>query len=515
MSKERFSDAEYTYVHAVLKNTDTPFAESLLRGLEQFGRLTEVQMNYVTGAAAPNGKLTMEATLQATGWKYDPEKEEQKELKKEIITQPKDLQIGRATKADTSELASTNGYPYKFEHFNPVQTAMLPYRATDCNVLISAATSAGKTICAEIIMDEVLRAGMRVVYLSPLKALTREKYEDWQERYSEEKISILTGDFTLTDKRKAELHKASIIVMTSEMADSRTRRMLAEKNFWLREVGVIVVDESHIITTERGHAVESGLMRFTSINKKARVVLLSATMKNTEELGSWLTKMNGKPTQIIASEWRPVDLYLHLQEYVPIVNSHGGEDHLATRDVKIGWAVKLVAKKPNEKFLIFVHDKSSGREIVRRINSEAGTTVAKFHNADLELHERIEVEDSFEKRDGGLRILVSTSTLAWGSVAEGTLIRMKNGSNKKVESIRCGDEILSYNEKLDGTEVDFVSAIVPYEPANEYRITLKDGSVLTVDGKHPFYVRTDSEGLVIKKAQDLNEFDNLVCVHEL
>lgn len=303
---------------------------------------------------------------------------------------------------------STDNYPYHFKLFNPVQSLTYPFKSEDANIVIGANTSSGKTICAEICMDETLKLNKRVIYLSPLRSLTREKYDDWQSRFSKYRISILTGDYILTSAKKKELGNAQIIVMTSEMMDSRTRKMESEKNFWLKEVGLVVVDEAHIISVEgRGDAVESGIMRFTAINKDARIMLLSATMPNVAELGNWLTDLNGKLSRVIYSTWRPVKLNIVIGEHT-IEGSYWN-----IRDDKVRMALHIIEGKSSQKFLAFCHDKATGRHLLK-ILQERGIR-SHFHNADLDFEERIDIEDSFKDRtNSGIRVLVSTSTLAWG-----------------------------------------------------------------------------------------------------
>ena len=247
---------------------------------------------------------------------------------------------------------------------------------------------------------------MKILYMSPLKSLTQEKYDDWKTRFPQQKLCILTGDYTLSEEKSKELNNADIILCTSEMVDSRTRRMESEKGFWLKQVGLLIVDESHIISTSRGHAVESGIMRFSSINPSARILFLSATMPNVGQLGEWLTLLNGKITRVIYSTWRPVQLNLHFVEY------EHTDNYKLLQDVKKNIAVNIVKSKPSEKFLIFCHDKATGNSLVKWLETEG--IQAKFHNADLDMSERLETEALFSKREGGLRVLVSTSTLAWG-----------------------------------------------------------------------------------------------------
>lgn len=422
---------DFGYVKAILNSNAVNwqgFAKSLLEGLEKYGNLSEKQLAYVIGEKNPKDKPTFEAIVKAKDPDFlqnyldsleeDIEADETEIEHFEVASKDEhdidEPQKGPVENVDIENRIATSEYvpfQYPFEKFNPVQSAILPRIADDKNVIIGANTSAGKTICAELIMDHILK-NQRCIYLSPLKSLTQEKYEDWQKRFPNEEITILTGDYTLSDEMKKKLAKSNIVVMTSEMADSRTRRMESEKNFWLSEVGLVVVDESHILTTERGHAVETGLMRFTSINPKARILFLSATMPNVDQLGKWLTNLNGKETDVIYSTWRPVQLQINYIEYQPAINARGHEDYWGTQEAKRSKTIEIAMSKPDEKFLIFCHDKGTGRDIVKRLKAEG--IKSHFHNADLDLKERLAIEGEFQDRHNGIKVLVSTSTLAWG-----------------------------------------------------------------------------------------------------
>jgi hypothetical protein len=526
---------DWNYVRAILKETirkarSSSFPTSLLESLNKIGRLTEGQLAYIVGDTTPKGYPTMESSLIYAGWKYNPEFEDAtdelsetalddtEETETDISTE--DLEqsencpgsgkysslISVITNPPDMPLIPTTGYTYPFPFFNPVQSMVHPFRNDDSNIVIGASTSSGKTICAEILMEETLRQNQRVVYLSPLKSLTQEKYEDWKTRFPLDPITILTGDYTLSEEKRNALSSSRIIVMTSEMTDSRTRRMETEKNYWLKEVGLVIVDESHILSTSRGHAVESGIMRFSLINPHARILFLSATMPNVGQLGEWLTLLNGKPTRVIQSTWRPVELNMHYAEY------NTDDTYEGVQMAKKGMAISIVKMKPAEKFLIFCHDKGTGNSLVKLLKEEG--IEAKFHNADLDMTERLETETLFSKREGGLRVLVSTSTLAWGAVQTGTAIKDTLGNNVPVEELMAGDEILSFNENTNTLEPDRVLSVLPYESKSEYVITLEDGKEVVIDYKHPFYVREKGK-LIQKQAHELKEGDDVVTIEEI
>lgn len=151
---------------------------------------------------------------------------------------------------DSTELVPTSKFAYAkfpFEFFNPLQSRVFDYHDKDNSCIIAAATSAGKTIAAEMFLAHTIRVKkQKGMYLAPLRALASEKIGDWQEKihhFSDLNLSICTGDYRLTAKRKKELEAADLVIMTSEMLNSRCRNFNEEKNGWLKDIGVLVVDE--------------------------------------------------------------------------------------------------------------------------------------------------------------------------------------------------------------------------------------------------------------------------------
>ncbi|MDK1290134.1 DEAD/DEAH box helicase [Pseudoalteromonas umbrosa] len=300
---------------------------------------------------------------------------------------------------------------YPFSHFNRVQSTLLAnnIHKSDVNLVLGTATSSGKTVCAELCMARTLATGGKVVYVSPLRALTQEKYEDWSETFGRDyDIGIMTGDYQLTESRAREVNQSEILCVTSEMLDSRTRKYGSEKSAWIDDVRLVVVDESHIIGTARGHAVEAGLMRFTALNPKARILFMSATMPNVMDFAKWLSVLNDKTTQVINSPWRPTPLTWHFPQYI----EQG--DYRRNQQAKIQEAVKavLAPERADEKCLLFVHDKTTGKDLVRKLRAEG--VVTEFHNADAPKDTRKRIEREFKDPLGKIRVLVATSTLAWG-----------------------------------------------------------------------------------------------------
>jgi replicative superfamily II helicase len=314
---------------------------------------------------------------------------------------------------DQHDLVPASSFPhgkYPFEHFNRVQSRVFEVHDKDCNCVIAAPTGVGKTICAELFMAQEVRSrGGKAIYLAPLRALAKEKIDDWTSPgsiFSDLKIAICTGDYRLTESRQKELDEADVIVMTSEMLSSRCRNMDSEKNDFLRSCGTLVVDESHLLTVpSRGDHLEVGLMKFSKVARDPRIVFLSATMPNVDEIANWVgCSLVKKDTYLIVSDYRPCPLDIHYEEYEVAETYDQTEEYKATK------AVDIIREYNEDKFLVFVHSKATGERIrsalaERRIECE-------FHNADLDKDKRHAVEDRF--KNGDLRVMVATSTVAWG-----------------------------------------------------------------------------------------------------
>jgi replicative superfamily II helicase len=315
--------------------------------------------------------------------------------------------------SDKNELIASSDFKhgsYAFSHFNRVQSRVFEVHNRECNCVIAAPTGVGKTVCAEMFMaDEIRRRGGKTIYLAPLRALAKEKIDEWtgeESVFSGLKLAICTGDYRLTDSRKKELEDADVIVMTSEMLSSRCRNMDSEKNEFLKDCGTLVVDESHLLTVPgRGDHLEVGLMKFSKIARNLRIVFLSATMPNVDEIANWVAcSLVRKETYLIVSSYRPCPLDIHYEEY------EVAETYDQTEDYKVSKAVDIVRKHKSDKFLVFVHSKITG-ERIRKALEERGIE-SEFHNADLNKDKRHALENRF--KHGDLRVVVATSTLAWG-----------------------------------------------------------------------------------------------------
>ena len=137
---------------------------------------------------------------------------------------------------------------YSFTHFNPIQTQIFHcLYHTDSNVLLGAPTGSGKTIAAEMAMFRVFNTNPKgkIVYIAPLKALVRERIEDWKIRLEQKlglKVVELTGDVTPDANA---IKRATVIVTTPEKWDGISRSWQTRE--YVRDVVLIVIDEIHLL----------------------------------------------------------------------------------------------------------------------------------------------------------------------------------------------------------------------------------------------------------------------------
>ena len=289
-------------------------------------------------------------------------------------------------------------YQAPFFEFNVPQAAVIPFIDWDGNLVVSFATAVGKTVIAECCFGYHLsQKEGSVAYISPYRSLSAEKHEQWSDnvQLSRYDLVLSTGDHRATAE---DFTHARLANVTLESFDSKTRSP-AYKD-WIKRLDCVVFDEAHVIGVKgRGGALECAMMRLTTINPRARIVLLSATLGNAMSLARWLKALNGKPTKSFVSEWRPNVVEPHIH----VVEEYEKEDK----------AIELVRERTvGEKMIVFVHSKAVGARLVkafRKMGIRSG-----FHNASVSKPERAKMEQAFNDKASGFDVLVSTSTLGAG-----------------------------------------------------------------------------------------------------
>ncbi len=188
------------------------------------------------------------------------------------------------------------------------------------DVIVSAPTGAGKTWIASEAIRRLLSQGMRVWYASPLKALSNTIYRQFQSEFGEEKCGILTGD-------RKENAQAPIVVGTTEIL--RNQLYDAMHQGTTINSDLVILDEAHYLSDpERGVVWEEVLIYMPA---RVRLMLLSATIPNADELAAWLQENRNVPAHVVREEQRPVPLEMLFLSKDGFISPLGGSRGLSQR----------------------------------------------------------------------------------------------------------------------------------------------------------------------------------------
>jgi helicase len=311
------------------------------------------------------------------------------------------------------------------------------------NLVLASPTASGKTLIAEFCaLKHILGKNGKTVYLTPLRALANEKFEEFKKYTAISKtdgkrvrIGISTGDFDSSDPW---LERYDIIIITNEKADS----LLRHRAKWMDEISLIVADEVHLLNeAERGPTLEVVLARLMQINPDMQILALSATINNVEEIAEWLKADH------VTTEWRPVPLKegTLLHEEIQYKDGDARKIEKKTKNSAINLALNTV--KSGGQALIFASTRKNAVMLAKKVAGEIVEVLSKparraleheaerilaagertriseslaelvkcgtaFHHAGLGGGHRKIIEDSF--RQGKIKVLTATPTLAFG-----------------------------------------------------------------------------------------------------
>jgi len=321
------------------------------------------------------------------------------------------------------------------------------------NFLITIPTASGKTLIAMLaILSHLSKHKTKVVYLTPLRALASEKFEEFKKLEKlplgrKIKVALSTGD---SKERKEKLEDADIIFLTNESMDAN----MAFQQDWIYDIGLVVSDEIHLIGDEtRGPTLEIVLTRLRSgfIGKNPpRIIGLSATISNSNELADWLE------CELVESKFRRVPLSEAVYSRHIITNQDREEtegnltkDRQESRHQKDWIGLGLDTVDNGDQCLIFAMTrknavgwaKEAGHDVVKMLtenerielekisktilpkdsydNTKLTTELAQavkngtaFHHAGLDQRCRTIIENEFKNHH--IKLLTATPTLAAG-----------------------------------------------------------------------------------------------------
>jgi pre-mRNA-splicing helicase BRR2 len=345
---------------------------------------------------------------------------------------------------------------YTTTKFNRVQSKVLQTALySDENMLICAPTSSGKTNIALLSILRLISkhrrdngyidlSGFKIVYIAPMKALVKETVGNFSQKLSSFGVNVkeLSGDINLTKK---EINETHVIITTPEKWDIITRK--AGERAFTELVKLIIIDEIHLLHDTRGAVLEAIVARtirkIEKTNENVRLVALSATLPNYEDVGAFLQVDNKIGLFYFDSSYRPIPLE---QRYIGITEKKSIKRMLLMNEI----AYEKVAERAGKKqIIIFVHSRretlrtaktikemATTNDIISRFTNESRAIEYKailnedlpnikdnelkellpfgiaIHHAGLSRGDREIVEDYFN--DGLVQLIVSTATLAWG-----------------------------------------------------------------------------------------------------
>ncbi len=319
--------------------------------------------------------------------------------------------------------------------------------STEDSFVIAAPTASGKTLIAEMSALKAFFGGSgKTIYLVPLRALAREKFEDFKAKYGAIGLKTMqsTGDY---DRAEPWLHEADIIVTTNEKLDSLIRHRAP----WLYDTGLVVADEVHLLGDgHRGPTLEVVLTRLMAMKSGIRLLALSATIPNAGEIAEWLG------ARLIESNWRPVPLREGVYFNGSAMFNDGTVKRIARKSKADVVDLALDTISEGGQALVFVNTRKATEAVARSAGPHISETVGErgceplrnkdlaylkklsddviastsepthqcrklaetvmngvaFHHAGINYSQRKLVEDAF--RANKLKLIVATTTLAMG-----------------------------------------------------------------------------------------------------
>ena len=316
------------------------------------------------------------------------------------------------------------------------------------HTLLVGPTGSGKTLAAFLAaLDGLMRSaaeageGVRVVYVSPLKALVydvernlqapltgiRRSAECLGEPWRDIRVDIRTGDTSQRERQRQLRGPADILVTTPEslflLLGSRARETL-------RSVRTVIVDEIHALAADkRGVHLSLSLERLAELTTKdPQRVGLSATVRPLDEVARFLGGMR-RVEVVDASTRRTLEVTVSVpvadMERIPSAPPEAAagssmraapDDQGVDRRERGIWPAiypaLLEEVRTHRTTIIFVNSRGLCERVAQRLNELAGEPLARAHHGSVAPEERTLIEEAL--KGGTLRAIVATSSLELG-----------------------------------------------------------------------------------------------------
>jgi ATP-dependent helicase Lhr and Lhr-like helicase len=318
-----------------------------------------------------------------------------------------------------------------FEEPTPAQEQAWPAIASGEHVLISAPTGSGKTLAAFLYgidrlsdLEEDREPGIRLVYVSPLKALSYDIDRNLRAPLrgigSELKVAVRTGDTPQRDRAQMLRHPPDILITTPEslylMLTGRAQELF-------RATRWCIVDEIHAVaSTKRGAHLALTLERLTAAaGREVQRIGLSATQNPLEEVGRFMVGPQRACRIVDTGVRKELDLKIHVpvesmvepdDTPAPDIDPLAGGESTRRSIWPAIYPELLKLIEAHRSTILFVNNRRGAERLALRLNDLAEREIARAHHGSLAREERTVVEEMLKA--GELPCLVATSSLELG-----------------------------------------------------------------------------------------------------
>jgi superfamily II RNA helicase len=238
-------------------------------------------------------------------------------------------------------------YPYELHDF---QKWSIQSIVTGNHVLVCCPTGSGKTLPGEFAIQYFQSIGKKVIYTSPLKALSNEKFYNFTEKYPNISVGLITGDIKTNPDADCLIMTTEILLNKLYAIKSQTH-MSSFVSFDMdieNELGCVVFDEIHFINDEhRGHVWEQCIML---LPKQVQIIGLSATLDNPEKFARWMETKGEHATSTAIVPEKQVYLTQKKVRAVPLIHysfiSVTQSIHKAVKDKVLQEEIRNLTNKP-------------------------------------------------------------------------------------------------------------------------------------------------------------------------
>jgi superfamily II RNA helicase len=268
----------------------------------------------------------------------------------------------------------------------------------DENILVTAHTGSGKTAIAKYAIAHYIKKGKKVIYTSPIKTLSNQKYSEFNDDFDTE-VGLMTGDNKINPN-------ADIVIMTTEILRNALyddgREHVKDDYFdndFISNLGCVIFDEVHYINDpDRGSVWEETI---NLLPREVTLVMLSATINNPEKFATWIADIKDRIVTIVPTNHRviPLEHYIYVNnQKVKIMDASNFDSNSYQRSLRMVGEEKHKNQYLMNEMVRYLKNNNMFQTIIFTFSRKKCESFAKSVNVNLITHEeRAEIEKIFNK----------------------------------------------------------------------------------------------------------------------